>query len=57
MIENKGRKLKFKTRIYLKFLDFFGQTAERKKLTLNNVMLQNNFFFIKRSNIIPKCSK
>lgn len=57
MIENKGRKLKFKTRIYLKNFDFFWQTAERKKLTLNNVMLQNKTKFIKRSNIIPKCSK
>jgi hypothetical protein len=57
MIENKGRKLKFKTRIYLKNFDFFWQTAERKKLTLNNAMLQNKTKFIKRSNIIPKCSK
>lgn len=57
MIENKGRKLKFITRIYSKFLDFFWQTAERKKLTLNNVMLQNKTKFIKQSNIIPKCSK
>jgi hypothetical protein len=57
MIENKGRKLKLKTRIYLKIFDFFWQTAERKKLTLNNAMLQNKTKFIKRSNIIPNCSK
>ena len=47
MIENKGRKQKSKTRIFVIFLNVFGKQLKEKKSTPANVMLQNKTKFIK----------